>query len=429
MSDSAEFDEAELDGFPTSTSSEADSGRDSLEMIASEFSERARAGDVPTIEEYERAHPELADQIREILPMVATLEGWKIRKESECLKRLLPEEFSPGRLGRYQILRELGRGGMGVVYEAREDGSNRHVALKLLPWRFANAMPRWSERFRREAETIAKLRHRNIVPVYDYAESDGYMFYVMRLVEGVDLRWIIDRLEHESAVVYADEIHRLGRQMELPTHDSQTEPSPFRSGRRLSRTSWQGFAKLIVQASQALDCAHRQGVLHNDVKPSNLMLDATGQLFIADFGIGGNWTDELETNEPAAGTLRYMAPERLRNEPFDRRSDVYSLGATLYELASRRPIFTQQDRVALATAILEDSPPSVREVQPKLPKPLAAVIHKAIAKHPDERYQSAADFATDLLRFIHGQPTAASIENRWWNRLKRLMRRRSTPVE
>ncbi|WP_166820231.1 serine/threonine protein kinase [Thalassoroseus pseudoceratinae] len=429
MSESSEFDEAELDGFPITTPSDANGGRDSLEMIASEFSERARASDVPSIEEYVRAHPHLAEQIREILPMVATLEGWKIRKESECLKRLLPEEFSPGRLGRYEILRELGRGGMGVVYEAREDGSNRHVALKLLPWRFANAMPRWSERFRREAETIARLRHRNIVPIFDYAESDGYMYYVMQLVEGVDLRWIIDRLKHESAVVYANEIHRLGRQMETPSKSPTAEPSPFRSGRRLTLTSWMGFAKLIVQAAQALDYAHRQGVLHNDIKPGNLMLDATGQLFVADFGIGGDWTEEFETNEPAAGTLRYTAPERLRDEPFDGRSDVYSLGATLYELATRRPMFTVQDRVALATAILEDSPPSVRELQPKMPNQFAAVIHKAIAKNPAERYQSAIEFANDLLRFVHGQVTEASIENRWWNRLKRFLARRSSQSE
>lgn len=424
MSEPAEFDEAELDGFPTSIPTDANFGRDSLEMIASEFSERARAGDVPSIEEYVRAHPHLEKQIREILPMVATLEGWKIRKESECLKRLLPEEYSPGRLGRYEILRELGRGGMGVVYEAREDGSKRHVALKLLPWRFANSMPRWSERFRQEAETIAGLRNRNIVPVFDYAESDGYMFYVMQLVEGVDLRWIIDRLEHESAVVYAEEIHRLGRQTESPTKSVAAEPSPFRSGRRLSQTSWTGFAKLIVQAAQALQYAHQQGVLHNDIKPSNLMLDASGQLFVADFGIGGHWTEEFETNEPAAGTLRYMAPERLRNEPFDHRSDVYSLGATLYELASRQPIFTHKDRVALATAILEDLPVPVVKIQPNLPKPLGAVIHKAIAKNAEERYQSAGEFATDLLRFIHEKPTEASIENRWWNRLRRAMSRK-----
>jgi serine/threonine protein kinase len=406
--------EADVFGFPVESGAAGASGaggRDTLEVVASEFAARVRRGERPSIELYAQRHPEIADALRSLLPMVASLEEWKVQREADVLRHAIPEEFTPERLGPYAIRRELGRGGMGIVYEAVEDGTGRRVALKLLPWRFAAAFPRWGERFRREAVTIGRLRHRNIVPVHHFGESEGYYFYSMQLVAGVDLRWVIARLRQEGAVVYAEELRRRGEGVESGGQGAD-DPSPFRSGRRLERDSWMGFAKIAVQAAQALAHAHKHGVMHNDVKPGNLLLDSEGHVFVTDFGVAptgeGPYGDERLT-----ATLRYMAPERLSGR-CDARSDVYSLGATLYELTTRRPVCDAAGGAPLVEQLSHAEPPPPRQIVPDMPRPLEAIILRAIAGNPDQRYPSADALLADLLRFLAGQPVQAPLRHRRW---------------
>jgi eukaryotic-like serine/threonine-protein kinase len=383
--------EAALDGFAVASQR----GQATLESLATEFAERTRKGQQPSIEEYARKHPLLAAEIREFFPTVAMLEQWKLDKESECLRRNVPTEFKLKRLGDCELVREIGRGGMGIVFEATDEFSGRRVAVKVLPWRFGASVPRWRERFLKEAETVTRLRHDNIVPIYRIGDQDDYIYYVMQLINGVSLDRVIQQLR-----------------------------GPAASGRTpwaLRKRDWMAFAGIINQAAAALCFAHVRGVLHNDVKPGNLLLDADRRVLVTDFGLARS----LEARQPddgegLSGTLRYMAPERFEVQA-DERSDVYSLGATLYELATLRPAFTEPDRQRLVECIANADFVPPADVVSDIPWPMDAMILKAMAADPADRYQSVAEFAADLLRFQNGRPIRAKRNDGMWRRWRRWM--------
>jgi serine/threonine protein kinase len=401
MSDPNDQFSASLDGFPVAADPEHFRAREPLEVLVSRFADAVRRGENPSIDDYAARYRDWADQIRELFPLIQTLERWKSDKEVECLRRSVPEDFPVRRVGQYQFVRELGRGGMGIVFEAVQEGSGRRLAVKLLPWRFAADMTQWKERFHREATTIARLRHPNIVQVYAFGTHEGYCYYVMQLVEGVSLDWIIRRLRETADLVYVDEIRRAGREDRQGSrvahglHDG-------RSSGGLRRDSWIDFAHIGVQVALALAHAHENGVLHNDVKPANLLLERTGHVIVTDFGIGRRTTRDLShADEHPTGTLRYMAPERLQGR-CDARSDVYALGATLFELATQQPAFEAGDRRQLMEHIARASVLPIREIVPEIPRPLETIILNAMAADPHERYPSAQAMATDLLRYING---------------------------
>lgn len=398
--------EAALDGFAMASRP----GRGpTLESLATEFAERTRQGLQPSVEEYARRHPHLAGEIREFFPTVAMLEQWKLDKESECLRRNVPSEFKLQRLGDCRLVREIGRGGMGIVFEATDERSGRRVAVqdgatathpsrvavKVLPWRFGASVPRWRERFLKEAETVTRLRHDNIVPIYRIGDQDDYIYYVMQLVDGVSLDRVI-------------------QQLRLPAAGTQWD---------LRKRDWLAFAGIINQAASALCFAHVRGVLHNDVKPGNLLLDADRRVLVTDFGLAKSLeAREADDGEGISGTLRYMAPERF-DTLADERSDVYSLGATLYELATLRPAFTEPDRQRLVDSIAAADfiPPA--DVVSDIPRPLETMILKAMAADPVDRYQSVAEFATDLIRFQRGEPIQARRAGGLWQRWRKWMSR------
>jgi serine/threonine protein kinase len=395
MNDAGDPFGADLHGLPAASDRDAPAGRDTLELLLSRFAGEVRHGLSPSIERYARRHREFASEIRELFPLVESLERWKAEKEIDCLRRNLPDKLSVRRLGNYEIVRELGRGGMGVVFEAVHAISKRRVAVKLLPWRFAAELPRWKERLRREAETIASLRHPNIVPVFSFGEYHGYSYYVMQLITGVSLDRVIRRLRETDALNYADEIRRGGSDgSEGPGNDEDAV---------LARSSWQSFARIGAQVALALDYAHQQGVIHNDVKPANLLLESSGRVVVTDFGIGPRAIIEIPAeSDRVTGTLRYMPPERLLDRG-DARSDIYSLGVTLYELITQRPPFDSVERRELAEQILHARPVRPRRLARGLPRELETVVLKAMARDPATRYSSAREFAADLLRFANGE--------------------------
>jgi serine/threonine protein kinase len=380
--------------------------RDPLELAISEFTEEKRLGKSPTIDDFALRFPALADQIRELFPLIDNLERWKSDKEVECLKRNVPKEFSFDRLGEYQLIRELGRGGMGVVFEAVHVTSQRSVAIKLLPWRYAADMPVWKERLQREASTIAALKHPNIVPIYSFSEDQGYYYYVMQLVDGVGLDKIIQQL------------HRQWRRRRLSPSEIAAQQASTHS---LAYDSWRGFAKIGEQVAVALYYAHKQGVSHNDIKPSNLLVRSNGQVIVTDFGVGQLENSELsEADDRAVGTLRYMAPERWDGK-LGPRGDIYALGVTLYELSTQTPVFGDQNRAQLIDHILHHEPQNPRQLNSDFPAPLERIILKAMSKSPENRYSSAHAFARDLRRFINRQPVHAEKQSLlqkagdWWN--------------
>ena len=394
--------EPELDGFPMEIDPRRVRSRVQIEVLASEYADNARQGKTPSIESYIERYPDMATEIRELLPMVAALEQWKSDRENEVLRNQLPDQFKLKQLGDCRLVREIGRGGMGVVFEALEGSIERRVAVKLLPWRIS-MVPHRQERFEREAQTIAKLRHSNIVPIFRFGRHEDYAYYVMQYVESVNLDHIIGALSERQQVSPAQEIRdEVG---ESSSGESWTHEGADR--KKLKQDSWKAFARIGLQVAQALRHAHRMGVLHNDVKPGNLLIDASGKVFVTDFGLAEPLNpDSSEVDESVNGTLRYMAPERFEGV-FDETSDVYSLGITLFELVAQQSAFETDSQVGLITAIAAGEVRSVFETRNDLPPDLAAVIAKAISREPNDRYQSAGEFASDLLRFINGERVSA----------------------
>lgn len=268
--------------------------------------------------------------------------------------------------GRYELHRRLARGGMADVFLARDQLLDRPVAVKVLFPQFA-AEPTFVERFRREAQAAANLNHPSIVAVYDWGEHDNTYFIVMEYVEGRSLAEII--------------------RAEGTLH-------PDRS------------AEIATDVAAALGFAHRNGTVHRDVKPGNILITPTGQVKVTDFGIarafGGG--DDLTQTGSVMGTATYFSPEQAQGKNVDPRSDLYSLGIVLFEMITGNPPFLGDSPVAIAYKHVQEAPPRPTSINPAVPKSLEGIIARLLAKNPDQRYASAEDVRADLRRFREGQP-------------------------
>jgi serine/threonine protein kinase/WD40 repeat protein len=387
---------------------------------------------------------------------------------------------SLARVGDYRVLREVGRGGMGVVYEAEQVSLGRRVALKVLP-RSVAADPRSLARFRREARAAAGLHHTNIVPVFEVGQDGEVVYYAMQFIRGQGLDLVIDEL---GRLRDRDRSPRLpplagadvgprpapaspagtltgslligqfgpgpGATVDLaatpaPTVAASTTPGPgtepqlgpaigtdpavqsgdgqasgvTSSGRGLPY--FRSVARIGLQAAQGLAYAHARGIVHRDIKPSNLLLDAAGIVWITDFGLAKSGDDGLTRTGDILGTIRYMAPERFRGEG-DARADVYALGLTLYELLTLRPAFGASDRLRLIDQIKAEAPPRPRLLEPSIPRDVETIVLKAIDKDQGGRYSTAEALAEDLRRFLDDEPILArraSASERAWRWCRR----------
>ena len=385
-----------------------------LERLASEFADKVRAGQRPSVEDYCTRHPHVAADLREMLPPLAGLVT--AREVLDATKP--PVVHHQKRLGDYLLLREIGRGGMGVVYEAEQVSLGRRVAIKMLP-SYASG-PDLAARFEREARTAGRLHHTNIVPVFGVGRDGGTLFYVMQFIPGKGLDAVVSELRRfrndPSVVPVAMALSdarttphgKVGPQTPTPAdHTELPPPDETTGGFGVGKAFWQSVARVGVQVADALEYAHKQGVLHRDIKPSNLLLDPAGTVWVADFGLAKAAGQETLTADGALlGTLRYLPPEGLAGRS-DVRSDVYSLGLTLYELVALRPAYPEADRNVLLQQIGVKAPAVVTTVATGIPRDLATVIHKAIEREPGRRYQTAAALAADLRRFLDGRPVKA----------------------
>src|SRR5262245_17702681 len=441
------------------------SAADPLGQIADEFVEAFRQGQQPSVEEFARRYPAHADEIRELLPALVLMEKAKSADDSPPQQHPAKASSSATplqQLGDYQILREVGRGGMGVVYEAQQRSLGRHVAIKVLP---AHALldPRHLGRFQREARSAARLHHTNIVPVFGVGEQDGLHYYVMQFIQGLGLDLVLDELRRlrqpgdkpaptrgdapgrptpgapdVSAVDVArgllsgafrppassgalttapDEPAAVGADggTSPPVRAADTSATIHLPGQTEASTRsetgsqyWQSVARVGMQVAEALAHAASQGILHRDIKPSNLLLDDTGNVWVTDFGLAKAATDgdDLTYTGDIVGTLRYLAPERFNGQG-DLRSDVYSLGLTLYELLTLRRAFDGADRNRLVKQVMHDEPVRPRKLNRAVPRDLETVVLKAIARDPAHRYQTPAEMAEDLKRFVEDRPVRA----------------------
>jgi eukaryotic-like serine/threonine-protein kinase len=326
------------------------------------------------------------EELRNLLPTIRMMAGWSEQT---------PIKSDPNHLGDFRIIRELGRGGMGIVYEALQMSLGRRVALKVLQ-DSAALDPRCLQRFQVEAQAAASLRHPHIVPVFATGSENGIAYYAMQYIECRDLARIIKELRRDNSVAATRAIgYKLAPRK--PLFDQ-------------SDTFERDVARLARQAALALEHAHANDVLHRDVKPSNLLIDEKGHLWITDFGLARirGSLDLTQTGE-AIGTPRYMSPEQAlgRRSPLDCRTDVYSLGATLYEILTLATPFPGDDRLDLLRRITQESPIPPRKIDPRVPADLETIVLKAMAKVPADRYATAADLAADLGRFLDNLPIRA----------------------
>ncbi len=383
------------------------------------------------------------------------------------------------RLGGYRIERELGRGGMGVVYEAEHESLKNRVALKVMHPRFRDDGT-YVRRFRIEARAAAKLHHTNIVPVFDYGEQDGVCYYAMQCIVGVSLERVLEDVRRLRAAADCGGEVRTGVAGEGTATDAGADPptaisrglllgrfgdaptGSFVAGSISATTAaidrattevqagvdgsasassgggagsgssslggqpesvyFREVARLGAQVADALDYAHRQRVIHRDIKPSNLLLDTHGNIWVSDFGLAKLLEgDDLSLSHDLVGTMRFMAPERFRGIT-DPSGDVYSLGATLYELLCLKPAFAERDQARLIDQITHEVPAPLRQHDRRIPRDLETLVQKALAKDPRDRFGSAGELAEELRRYLESRPIRSrpvGLPERIWRWSKR----------
>lgn len=272
--------------------------------------------------------------------------------------------------GRYALISHLARGGMADVYVAEDQRLGRQVAVKVLHGQLARSEA-FVERFRREAQAAANLTHPNVVSIYDWGQDDDLYFMVMELVKGRNLRQI---LKSEGTL--------------LPSR----------------------VAEIASDVASALSAAHHSGLVHRDVKPANVLLTGDGTVKVTDFGIARAWTDsdQLTSTGAVIGTATYFSPEQAQGMPADARSDIYSLGVVMYELLAGRPPFSGESPVSVAYQHVRQQPAPVSDLNPTVPLELEAIVMRALAKEPADRYDTAGDLRDDLERYLAGLTPAAA---------------------
>jgi serine/threonine protein kinase/Flp pilus assembly protein TadD len=408
--------------------------------ILEEFLTKLEAGDRLSPEELTARCPALAQPLKACLASLEFLHGASLSLRDPAT----PEppsatqcQIDLGRLGDFELVREIGRGGMGVVYEAEQISLGRRVALKVLP--FAAALDaRQLQRFKNEAQAAASLHHTNIVPVFGVGCERGVHYYAMQYIEGQTLAEVIKNL-------------RCGKDRGLPGFSSEprnrhaTLPPEVREAPAALAAHVRAAALFGMQAALALEHAHELGVVHRDIKPANLLVEAGSaiapgengaeasgvRLWVTDFGLAHCRQGQagLTVTGDLVGTLRYMSPEQARAQPVgvDHRSDLYSLGATLYEFLTLEPAFDGHDRHELLRRIAIEEPRALRKVNKAVPADLETIVQKAMAKNPEERYATAQEMASDMRRFLSDEPILArpltlfARTRRWARRHRTLM--------
>jgi serine/threonine protein kinase len=425
-----------------------------------EYASALQAGQAPDRDAFLARHPEIAAALAECLEGLEWMRGAAPGTSVTAPARVpAVAGVAPGTaLGDFQVLREIGRGGMGVVYEAEQLSLGRRVALKVLP--LAAALDaKQLQRFKNEAHAAAQLHHTNIVPVYGVGCEHGVHYYAMQLIDGQTLAALITELRQQAGLEpglaegtpapqggpaglllagkgaapagsgdpqltgpYRPEVTR--------TWAGATPSAPVKGSAGSAERSFnspvffRAVAQLGIQAAQALEHAHQLGVIHRDIKPGNLLVETPSplapvgrgvgaeglRLLITDFGLCQSLKQAaLTLSGDLLGTLRYMSPEQAlaRRGGVDHRTDVYSLGLTLYELLTLEPAFPGSNCAELLRQIAREEPVPPRRLNKAIPRELESIVLKAMEKRPRERYASARELADDLERFLNDEPIRA----------------------
>jgi serine/threonine protein kinase len=402
-----------------------------------EYLAALEAGPRPDRQQFLARQPEIAEALAGCLDGLEFLHAAAPQLSQPWRGRLaapVPGSQPEGPLGDFRIIREVGRGGMGVVYEAVQLSLGRRVALKVLP--FAAALdPRQLQRFQHEAQAAARLHHTHIVPVYAVGCERGVHYYAMQFIDGQTLAQVIRELRRRAGLEADSPAGELAsgrwaapRCGPAPSQHAAggapAHPSPPGAARTVAQAAgglsaepsircpgfFRAVARLGVQAAEALEHAHQQGVVHRDIKPANLLVDGHGHLWVADFGLARFHSEAgLTLSGDLLGTLRYMSPEQAlaRRGLVDHRTDVYSLGLTLYELLTLEPACRGADRHEVLRRLEREEPCPPRGLNRAVPKDLETIVLKALAREPAGRYATAQELAEDLRRFLEDRPIRA----------------------
>ena len=328
-----------------------------IDELLEDFIESLRRGERIDINTFADLYPEHTGELLELLPLISDMEKLNISWDADSLPELQNSDF--------KVLKKIGCGGMGSIYEAEQLSLQRHVAIKILsPRLFDDEEQR--QQFVNEAKLIAQLHHPNIIKIIDAKSSGVYCYYVMELIDGTTL----DNMQF---------------------------------------TNVKEVAKIGIQAATALAYAHSCGVLHRDIKPGNFLIDKAGFLHLGDFGLSVLQTQQEQSfSKVAGGTLRYMAPEQLSCNESSVQSDIYALGATLYELAFQQALFTADTAEKLKEKICSSTP----FIPPDTPRGFAAILKKCLHNEPGKRYQSVSEVSSDLQRFLNNEAVSAEKSSR-----------------
>ncbi len=445
----------------TNASTGADASLDALvAQVLDDFRTRQQRGEHPEVEEYAARHPEAADLLRRVLATFQLLEAssspsppFEEGAAGGCSGAVADDPPLSGTLGDFRLLREVGRGGMGIVYEAEQISLGRRVALKVLPFA-ATLDPRQLQRFQNEARAAASLRHEHIVAVHAVGQERGVHFFAMQFIDGQTLADVIrqQRCEKDQgsvargqgsgggsqesgvrgqasqgqAVTRAQPALEHSREADIPVchepaGDQNVSPTkaPADTQPLAAKTTettppgpayFRRVAHWGIQAAEALEHAHGLGIVHRDIKPDNLMIDGAGHLWITDFGLARRAAEsDLTMTGDLLGTLRYMSPEQAlaKHDLVDHRSDVYSLGATLYELLTFQSLVSGNDRQVVLNQIIDVEPRSLRQRDRRIPADLETIVLKTLAKESAARYATAQALADDLRRYLGNEPIQA----------------------
>ena len=364
-------------------------------QILSKYLAQLQAGERPDREAFLREHPELAsaldclEALEKLGPKPGEMkdEGFILSSDIHQAAGDLPRAF-----GGYQLISEIGRGGMGVVYKARQEDLDRVVAVKMILASHL-ASPEQVRRFQAEARAAAKLRHSHIVPIHEVGQCNGQDYFTMEYIEGQSLA---QRIQGEKGTGLICRNGPKGAMHKLA-------PSPFPPAIDIPTA-----VRIVSSIARAVEYLHRQGIVHRDLKPSNILLDTQGEPYLTDFGLAKILAPDVQLTATGviAGTPAYMAPEQAagRSREVGPATDIYSLGAILYELLTGQPPFMEENPLDTLLNVLSVDPTLPRRLNPKIPRELELICLTCLQKLPGERYASAEALADDLDRFARGEP-------------------------
>lgn len=396
-----------------------------------EYFHCTRRGEMPKLDEFVRRFPEISDLLRNVIPALQATEP----TTDECAAGISNSE-NPRQLGDFRILRQIGRGGMGIVYEAEQISMQRRVALKVLP--LAGLVDEKKiRRFQNEVRAVAALDHPNIVSVYMVGEERGVHYFAMQLIRGRTLAEVIASLRqirNDGQLLDGSSVSRatgidvsgdsgsgndatalhVAGDSPVTTAASQVDTIAKADSSTISHSSRRDYFRSIValgiQAALALQHAHDQGIIHRDIKPANMLLDGASNLYLTDFGLARIEADAGVTmTGDLIGTLRYMSPEQAlaKRVAVDHRSDIYSLAVSLYELLTLQPVYLSEDRQQILKQIAFEEPTPPRRIDRDIPAELETILLKAMSKDRDRRYATAQELADDLRFHLENRPIMA----------------------